>query len=124
MGRYVARRLGATVLVLFLVTLISFSIMHMVPGDPAVVMAGVGASADQVQRIREQFGLDAPFLVRLGRWYAGLLRGDLGQSRRAVLVPAGDTARPDATLAADRVPGGIVRQPAPGGPPRRFEVIC
>jgi peptide/nickel transport system permease protein len=54
--------------------------MHMVPGDPAVVMAGVGASADQVQRIREQFGLDAPFLVRLGRWYAGLLRGDLGQS--------------------------------------------
>ena len=80
MGRYVARRLGATVLVLFLVTLISFSIMHMVPGDPAVVMAGVGASADQVQRIREQFGLDAPFLVRLGRWYGGLLRGDLGQS--------------------------------------------
>jgi len=80
MGSYVARRLGATVLVLFLVTLISFSIMHMVPGDPAVVIAGVGASADQVQRIREQFGLDAPFLVRLGRWYAGLLRGDLGQS--------------------------------------------
>lgn len=80
MGRYVARRLGATILVLFLVTLISFSIMHMVPGDPAVVMAGIGASADQVQRIREQFGLDAPFLVRLGRWYAGILRGDLGQS--------------------------------------------
>ena len=80
MGRYIARRLGATVLVLFLVTLVSFSIMHMVPGDPAVVMAGVGASADQVQRIREQFGLDAPFLVRLGRWYTGLLRGDLGQS--------------------------------------------
>ena len=80
MGRYIARRLLATVLVLLLVTLISFSIMHMVPGDPAVVMAGVGASADQVQRIREQFGLGAPFLVRLGHWYAGLLRGDLGQS--------------------------------------------
>jgi len=79
-GRYIARRLLATVLVLLLVTLISFSIMHMVPGDPAVVMAGVGASADQVQRIREQFGLGAPFLVRLGHWYAGLLRGDLGQS--------------------------------------------
>ncbi len=80
MGRYIARRLPATVLVLGLVTLISFSVMHMVPGDPAVVMAGVGASADQVQRIREQFGLDAPFLVRLGRWYGGLLRGDLGDS--------------------------------------------
>lgn len=80
MARYIARRLLATVLVLGLVTLISFSIMHMVPGDPAVVMAGVGASADQVQRIREQFGLDAPFVVRLGHWYGGLLRGDLGQS--------------------------------------------
>ena len=80
MGRYVVRRLLATIVVLFLVTLVSFSIMSMVPGDPAVVMAGVGASADQVQRIREQFGLDAPFSVRLGRWYGGLLQGDLGQS--------------------------------------------
>ncbi len=80
MGRYVVRRLLATIVVLFLVSLVSFSIMSMVPGDPAVVMAGVGASADQVQRIRQQFGLDAPFPVRLGRWYGGLLRGDLGQS--------------------------------------------
>jgi peptide/nickel transport system permease protein len=79
-GRYVVRRLLATIVVLFLVTLVSFSIMSMVPGDPAVVMGGVGASADQVQRIREQFGLDAPFPVRLGRWYGGLLQGDLGQS--------------------------------------------
>lgn len=80
MGRYIARRLVASVLVLWLVSLISFSIMSLVPGDPAVVMAGVGASADQVQRIREQFGLDAPFVVRLARWYGGLLRGDLGDS--------------------------------------------
>jgi peptide/nickel transport system permease protein len=80
MVAYVARRLLATIVVLGLVTLIAFSVMHMVPGDPAVVMAGVGASADQVQRIREQFGLDAPFHVRLGRWYGGLLRGDLGNS--------------------------------------------
>lgn len=80
MGRYIARRLVASVLVLWLVSLLSFSIMSLVPGDPAVVMAGVGASADQVQRIREQFGLDAPFVVRLARWYGGLLRGDLGDS--------------------------------------------
>jgi len=80
MARYIARRLAATVLVLWLVTLISFSIMQLVPGDPAVVMAGVGASSDQVQRIREQFRLDAPFLVQLGRWYGGLVRGDLGDS--------------------------------------------
>jgi peptide/nickel transport system permease protein len=99
MGQYVARRLAATVLVLLLVSLISFSIMHMVPGDPAVVMAGVGASADQVQRIREQFGLDAPFVVRLGRWYGGLLRGDLGQS---ILL-----GRPVARAIAERLPATL-----------------
>ena len=103
MGRYIVRRLLATVLVLWLVTLISFSIMSMVPGDPAVVMAGVGASADQVQKIREQFGLDAPFLVRLGRWYGGLLRGDLGQSillGRSVARAIGERIQATLSLAA------------------------
>jgi len=79
-GRYVVRRLLATVVVLFLVTLVSFSIMSMVPGDPAVVMAGVGASADQVQRIRQQFGLDRPLPVQYWDFMSHLVRGDFGQS--------------------------------------------
>lgn len=80
MGRYVAHRLASAVVVLAVVSLIAFSIMQIVPGDPAIIMAGLGASGDQVQRIREQFGLDQPFLAQLGRWYAGLLVGDLGTS--------------------------------------------
>ncbi len=80
MGRFILRRLATTVVVLAAVSLIAFSVMQMVPGDPALVMAGVGASGDQVQRIREQFGLDQPFVVQLARWYGGLLTGDLGQS--------------------------------------------
>jgi len=80
MGRYIAQRLATTVVVLAIVSLISFSVMQMVPGDPAVVMAGVGASGDQVQQIREQFGLDKPFLFQLARWYGGLLTGNLGDS--------------------------------------------
>jgi peptide/nickel transport system permease protein len=80
MGRYIAQRLATTVVVLAIVSLISFSVMQMVPGDPAVVMAGVGASGDQVQQIREQFGLDKPFLYQLARWYGGLLTGNLGDS--------------------------------------------
>lgn len=99
MGRYIARRLLATIVVLWLVTLVSFSIMSLVPGDPAVVMAGVGASADQVQRIREQFGLDAPFLVRLSRWYVDLLRGNLGDS---ILL-----GRTVAQAIAERVPATL-----------------
>jgi peptide/nickel transport system permease protein len=80
MGAYIVRRLLVTVVVLLLVSLISFSIMQLVPGDPAVVMAGLAASADQIQRIREQFGLDQPFHVQLVRWYAGVAVGDMGQS--------------------------------------------
>jgi peptide/nickel transport system permease protein len=96
MGGYITRRVFASILVLLLVTLISYSVMDLVPGDPAVVMAGVGASADQVQRIREQFGLEAPFPVRLAHWYLGLLHGDLGTS---ILL-----GRPVARAIAERIP--------------------
>lgn len=80
MGRYLAGRLLSTLIVLIIVSFISFCIMQMVPGDPALVMAGAAAPADEVQRIREQFGLDQPFHVQMLRWYAGLIQGDLGQS--------------------------------------------
>ena len=80
MGRYLARRLITTFVVLLLVSFISFCIMQMVPGDPALVMAGAAAPADEVQRIREQFGLDQPFHVQLLRWYGGMIQGDLGQT--------------------------------------------
>ncbi|MBL8691144.1 MAG: ABC transporter permease [Rhodospirillaceae bacterium] len=80
MGRYLAGRLLSTLIVLVIVSFISFCIMQMVPGDPALVMAGAAAPADEVQRIREQFGLDQPFHVQMLRWYAGLIQGDLGQS--------------------------------------------
>ncbi len=80
MGAYIVRRLLVTIVVLLLVSLISFSIMQLVPGDPAVVMAGLAASSDQIQAIRVQFGLDQPFYVQIVRWYAGIAVGDMGQS--------------------------------------------
>ncbi len=80
MGAFIVRRLLVTIVVLLLVSLISFSIMQMVPGDPAVVMAGLAATADQIEEIRRQFGLDQPFHVQLVRWYAGIAVGDMGQS--------------------------------------------
>ena len=80
MAGYVARRLLSAIPVLLLVTLISFGIMQIVPGDPAMIIAGLGASPQEVARIRTQLGLDQPPLVQLARWYQGLARGDLGQS--------------------------------------------
>ena len=80
MIQYILRRLLSSIPVLFLVTLISFSLMQLVPGDPAILVAGLNATPEDVERIREQLGLNEPFHIQLGHWYANLLRGDLGTS--------------------------------------------
>ena len=77
---YIIRRLLYSIPVLFVVSLISFSLMQLVPGDPAMVIAGTGASPAEVELIREQLGLNEPFHVQLLSWYANLLQGDLGTS--------------------------------------------
>jgi peptide/nickel transport system permease protein len=93
MVQFIGQRVLTSLVVLALVCVIAFSIMQLIPGDPAAVMAGVGASPDQIEAIRQQFGLDNPFWVRLGRWIAGVLTGDLGESitlGRPVLVAVGE----------------------------------
>jgi len=65
---------------LLLVSLITFGLMRLIPGDPAVVIAGVSATPADVAQIRADLGLDQPLLTQLGRWYAGLLHGNLGRS--------------------------------------------
>jgi peptide/nickel transport system permease protein len=59
---------------------VAFVLIHLAPGDPASVIAGPDASADDVKRIERQLGLDAPLPVQLVRWYGRLVQGDLGQS--------------------------------------------
>ena len=77
---YVARRLLRSVPVLFGVSLVSFFLMQIVPGDPATIIAGLGASQQEIDRVRAELGLDRPMLVQLGGWYRGIARGDLGDS--------------------------------------------
>jgi peptide/nickel transport system permease protein len=77
---YVARRLLALIPVALVVATVAFVLIHLAPGDPASIIAGPDASPEDVQRIGRQLGLDAPLHVQLGRFYARLLRGDLGQS--------------------------------------------
>lgn len=76
----VLRRLAGLVMVVFGVTIITFLISHVIPGDPAQMLAGPRASAEAVARIRTELGLDQPVLVQYGRYLAALLHGDFGVS--------------------------------------------
>jgi peptide/nickel transport system permease protein len=80
--RYVVRRVVLTVPVLFGVATLVFSLIHLVPGDPAQAMLGEGAAADDVAQLRARLGLDRPLLVQYGRFISGVTSGDLGTSFR------------------------------------------
>ena len=80
MGRFVVRRLLASVPVLFLVSLITFGLLWLVPGDPASAFLDASATKEALDRVRHTLGLDRPFLFRMGDWYLRLLQGDLGTS--------------------------------------------
>lgn len=80
MGRYAAGRLLAALPVLLLVSLLSFAIVWIVPGDVASEMAGPTATAQELARLRERLGLDRPWFEQLVGWYAALAQGDLGES--------------------------------------------
>jgi peptide/nickel transport system permease protein len=77
---YVVRRVVATIPVMGVVALFVFSLLYIAPGDPAAVIAGDQASPADVERIRQNLGLDRPFLVRFGEWVWQILHGDLGTS--------------------------------------------
>jgi peptide/nickel transport system permease protein len=78
--RYAAGRVLSALPVLLLVSLLSFGIVWIVPGDVAAEMAGPTATAEELQRLRERLGLTRPFWEQLTGWYGALLRGDLGES--------------------------------------------
>jgi peptide/nickel transport system permease protein len=80
MVSYILRRIVATLPVMAIVALFVFSLLHLAPGDPAVVIAGDQASPADVERIRQSLGLDRPFLIQFGSWLWGILHGDLGTS--------------------------------------------
>jgi peptide/nickel transport system permease protein len=79
MKRFVLRRIGYSLLSLFLLSVTIFFFVR-VTGDPAVLLVEPGASKADLDTIRQQFGLDRPFVVQYWHFMASLLRGDFGQS--------------------------------------------
>jgi peptide/nickel transport system permease protein len=77
---FIIRRLIQTVFVLILVSLIAFSLLHIIPGDPVVTMLGTEATQAQIDILRHELWLDRPLLVQYMRWFTNILQGDFGKS--------------------------------------------
>ncbi|MBW2122144.1 MAG: ABC transporter permease [Deltaproteobacteria bacterium] len=80
MTTYLIKRLIVLVLTLFLVSIVIFVVMRIIPGDPAQIILGLQASQEAVAALREQLGLNRPLAVQYLSWVGELLRGNMGQS--------------------------------------------
>ncbi|MBW1865014.1 MAG: ABC transporter permease [Deltaproteobacteria bacterium] len=80
MLKYAIRRLLSIIPVLWLVSAMVFVLIHLVPGDPVLVILGAAAKPEQVEMMRQRLGLDQPILIQYWDWMTALLQGDLGAS--------------------------------------------
>lgn len=77
---YIAKRLAQAVFILIGITLVTYILLYLVPADPVRQIAGRSATAETVESIRRQLGLDLPLWQQYLRYLVGLLHGDLGRS--------------------------------------------
>lgn len=96
---FVIRRLLQSVILLFIVSIVTFGLIHSAPGGPAM-LSNPELSRDQIRRMSEQLGLNDPLPVQYGRWLSNLLQGDLGVSY--------NTVAPVSSLLADRLPNTLL----------------
>lgn len=99
MIRYLVNRLALSAVVVFGVSVLVFLMLHLVPGDPAVVMLSEQANASDVQHLRYELGLDRPLWAQYGLYLERVLHGDLGRSIRL--------RRPVSELIAGRLPNTL-----------------
>jgi len=77
---YIARRLLATIPVMFVVAVVVFMLLRLTTGDPAAIIAGDNATSQDVAAIRTKLGLDQPIALQFGIWIGNVVRGDFGES--------------------------------------------
>jgi peptide/nickel transport system permease protein len=82
MLNYLLKRLAAIVPTVFFVTIIIFGLQQLLPGDPAVILAGENQDPDVIAYLQKKMHLDKPLPVRYAYWVAGVFQGDLGESLR------------------------------------------
>jgi peptide/nickel transport system permease protein len=82
MFEFLLKRIASIIPTLVVVSMLIFGLQQLLPGDPALVMAGEEKDPEVIEQIRKQYRLDQPLPVQYGYWIAGVLRGDLGESMR------------------------------------------
>ena len=98
--RYVAIRILQTIPVLVGISMVVFVIIHFAPGDPVVNRLGIQATEENIQELRQAYGLNQPLYIQYLEWLGGILRGDFGRS----LTQGG---RPVADLIWSRLPATL-----------------
>lgn len=83
MNRYFVKRLLETIPLMLIISIFVFMFIHLIPGDPAKTLAGVEATVEEVEAIREEFGLNKPILVQYVDYMKGLMHGDMGRSLKS-----------------------------------------
>ena len=76
----IGSRLWQLLPIIVFATFVVFSLLQLVPGDPALVLAGDYASRERIEEIRQLYGFDKPFVVQYGAWLWHVVQGDLGKS--------------------------------------------
>lgn len=99
MAQYLWNRLAAGMLVVFGISVFTFALVHMIPGDPVRMMLGQKATQEQVEQIREQMGLNKPLVEQYVSYVAGIAKGDFGTSLK--------TGQPVLTEIMNRFPATV-----------------
>lgn len=99
-AREIASRIAQAILLMVLVSLVSFTLLRLTPGDPAVTLYGSDATSEDLAQVRERWGLDAPLYLQYLRWLANAAQGDLGRSYV--------DGRPVLAVVSERIPATLL----------------
>ncbi len=99
---YIAKRILSLIPVLFVVSCVVFLVVYLIPGGPATALLGMEASPEQIEALNTELGFNRPFLVQYADWFAGIFRGDWGDSfflHQSVLEAIAEYFMPTLSLA-------------------------
>ncbi len=99
MGRYILKRLGISLFVVLMVSIITFALVKILPGDPAVLALGTEATDEELEEFHAKYNLDKPVVEQYFLWMKGAMHGDLGDSIKF--------SRPVTVCIAERLPRTI-----------------